>query len=89
MALGARRETLTNMFVRQGLVLTAIGVAFGVGAAFAAMRFMASILFKVSPMDPWTYSLATVVVIAIAWIACYLPSRRAAQINPVNALRAE
>jgi len=89
MALGAQRDTLTNMFVRQGLVLTAIGVAFGVGAAFAAMRFMASILFKVSPMDPWTYSLAIVVVIAIAWLACYLPSRRAAQVNPVNALRAE
>lgn len=89
MALGARREALTNMFVRQGLVLTAIGVAFGVGGAFATMRFMASILFKVSPMDPWTYSLATAVVIAIAWIACYLPSRRAAQVNPVNALRAE
>jgi predicted permease len=89
MALGARREALTNMFVRQGLVLTAIGVAFGVGGAFATMRFMASILFKVSPMDPWTYSLATAVVIAIAWIACYLPSRRAAEVNPVNALRAE
>ncbi len=89
MALGAQRDTLTGMFVRQGLFLAAIGAVFGVGAAFATMRFMASILFKVSPMDPWTYSLATVVVIAIAWIACYLPSRRAAQVNPVNALRAE
>lgn len=89
MALGAQRDTLTGMFVRQGLLLAAIGAVFGVGAAFATMRFMASILFKVSPMDPWTYSLATVVVIAIAWIACYLPSRRAALVNPVNALRAE
>jgi predicted permease len=89
MALGAQRDTLTGMFVRQGLLLAAIGAAFGVGAAFATMRFMASILFHVSPMDPWTYSLATIVVIAIAWIACYLPSRRAAQVNPVNALRAE
>jgi predicted permease len=89
MALGARREALTNMFVRQGLVLAAIGVAFGVGAAFATMRFMASILFKVSPMDPLTYGVATTAVVSIAWIACYLPSRRAAQINPVSALRAE
>ncbi len=89
MALGAKREALTSMFVRQGLVLTAIGIVFGVGAAFATMRFMASILFKVSPMDPLTYSLATVAVIGIAWLACYLPSRRAAQVNPVNALRAE
>jgi predicted permease len=89
MALGAQRDALTGMFVRQGLLLAAIGAAFGVGAAFATMRFMASILFKVSPMDPLTYLLATAIVIAIAWIACYLPSRRAAQVNPVNALRAE
>jgi len=89
MALGARREALTNMFVQQGLVLTGIGVVFGVGAAFATMRFMASILFKVSPIDLLTYSLATASVIAIAWIACYLPSRRAAQVNPTTALRAE
>jgi predicted permease len=89
MALGAQRDALTSMFVRQGLVLAAIGAVFGVAAAFATMRFMASILFKVSPMDPWTYSLATVAVIGIAWLACYLPSRRAAQVNPVKALRAE
>ncbi|MGA9587922.1 MAG: ABC transporter permease [Terracidiphilus sp.] len=89
MALGAQRDALTSMFVRQGLLLAAIGAVFGIGAAFATMRFMASILFKVSPLDPLTYSLATVVVIAIAWIACYLPSRRAAQVNPVSALRAE
>ena len=89
MALGAQRETLTSMFVRQGLLLTGIGVAFGIGAAFATMRFMASILFKVSPMDPWTYSLSTLAVVVIACLACYLPSRRAAQVNPVNALRAE
>jgi predicted permease len=89
MALGARREALTGLFVKQGLVLTAIGVALGIGAAFATMRLMSSILFKVSPMDPWTYALAALVIFAISWIACYLPSRRAAQVNPVNALRAE
>ena len=89
MALGAQREELTGMFVRQGLMLTAIGIAFGVGAAFATMRLMASLLFNVSSTDPWTYGFATASVIAISWIACYLPSRRAAAVNPVNALRAE
>ncbi|HET6169252.1 MAG TPA: ABC transporter permease [Terracidiphilus sp.] len=89
MALGAQREELTGMFVRQGLMLTAIGIAFGVGAAFATMRLMASLLFNVSSTDPWTYGAATAAVIAISWIACYLPSRRAAAVNPVNALRAE
>ena len=89
MALGARRETLTALFVRQGLVLAGIGVLCGVGVAFACIRLMRSLLFQVSPMDPWTYALATLCILAIAWIASYLPSRRAAAVNPVNALRAE
>ncbi len=89
MALGARREALTAMFVRQGLWLTGIGVVAGLGVAFATMRLMASLLFRVSPVDPWTYSTATVCIVAIAWLACYVPSRRAAIVNPVHALRAE
>jgi len=89
MALGAQRDHLTGMFVRQGLLLAGIGAIFGVGAAFATMRFMASILFKVSPMDPLTYAFSTIAVMGIALLACYLPSRRASQVNPVNALRAE
>ncbi len=89
MALGAQREALTAMFVRQGLLLAAIGAVAGLAVALFAMRLMVSLLFKVSPMDPWTYSIATLCVLAIAWIACYLPSRRAAVVNPVNALRAE
>lgn len=89
MALGARREALTAMFVRQGLWLTGIGVVLGLACAFVIMRFMASLLFKVSPVDPWTYSVATVSIVVIASLACYLPSRRAAIVDPVNALRAE
>jgi predicted permease len=89
MALGAPRETLTAMFVRQGLWLTGIGVGIGLATSFLTMRLMASLLFNVSPLDPWTYSLATTCVIAIAWLACYLPSRRASVVNPVDALRAE
>ena len=89
MALGAQREMLTSMFVRQGLVLAAIGIVAGVVVAFASMRLMASLLYHVSPMDPWTYGLATASILLVAWIACYLPSRRAAVVNPVNALRSE
>jgi len=89
MALGAQRDHLTGMFVRQGLLLAGIGAIFGVGAAFATMRFMASILFKVSPMDPLTYAFSTIAVMGIALLACYLPSRRASQVKPVDALRAE
>jgi ABC-type antimicrobial peptide transport system permease subunit len=77
------------MFVRQGLWLTGIGIAFGVAAAFATMRLMSSLLFNVSATDPWTYIFAAAAVIAISWVACCLPSRRATAVNPTNALRAE
>jgi predicted permease len=89
MALGARRNALTGLFVRQGLWLTAIGAACGLVIAFVAMRLMSSILFNVSPADPLTYIAITACVGATACLACYLPSRRAASVNPVNALRSE
>jgi ABC-type antimicrobial peptide transport system permease subunit len=89
MALGAQRQALTAMFVRQGLWLTAIGIAFGLVAAFTTMRLMSSLLFNISPMDPGTYAITTAGVVAIAYFACYLPSRRAAAVDPVHALRAE
>jgi putative ABC transport system permease protein len=89
MALGAQRPTLTAMFVRQGLQLTGIGILCGLVVAFLSMRLMSSILFNVSPVDPVTYVVITIGVIATAYLACYLPSRRAATVNPVNALRAE
>ncbi len=89
MALGAQRDSLTRMFVRQGLMLTGIGVVCGVSVAFATMRLMRSLLYHVSPADPWTYAAATLSILVIAWLATYLPSRRAAGVDPVHALRAE
>jgi predicted permease len=89
MALGAQRPSLTAMFVRQGLWLTGIGVACGLVVAFISMRLMSSILFNVSPVDPITYVMITVGVVATAYLACYLPSRRAATVDPVHALRSE
>jgi predicted permease len=89
MALGAQRNTLTALFVRQGLMLTGIGVGCGLVVAFVVMRLMSSLLFNVSPVDPITYVAITILVMATAYLACYLPSRRAATVDPVNALRAE
>jgi len=89
MALGAQTETVTSMFVRHGVLLTAIGVAFGLVASFITMRLMASILFHVKPIDPLTYSAVTLGLLATAFSASYLPSRRAANVDPVDALRAE
>jgi ABC-type antimicrobial peptide transport system permease subunit len=89
MALGAQRSTLTALFVRQGLWLTGIGVACGLVVAFVAMRLMSSLLFNVSPVDPVTYITITIGVVVTAYLACYLPSRRATRVDPVDALRAE
>ncbi|HEY2822737.1 MAG TPA: ABC transporter permease [Candidatus Acidoferrum sp.] len=89
MALGAQSKVLTNMFVRHGLILTGIGVACGLVAALILMRFMASILFGVNPIDPVTYIAVSVGLAATALLASYVPSRRAASVDPVDALRAE
>jgi len=89
MALGAQREVITGMFVRHGLLLTGIGVGFGLVASFVTMRLMSSLLFNVSPVDPTTYGTITGVILVISYVACYLPSRRAASVEPVNALRSE
>ena len=89
MALGAQRQELTGMFVRHGLTLTGIGVGIGLLASFAAMRLLSTLLFGVSPVDLATYSLVTIALAATAWLACYLPSRRAATVDPLVALRSE
>jgi predicted permease len=89
MALGAERPAITAMFVRNGLWLAGIGIVCGLVTAFAAMRLMSSLLFNVSPVDPVTYATITAGVLATALLACYLPSRRAATVEPVNALRSE
>jgi predicted permease len=88
-ALGAQRRTITAMFIRDGLWLTSIGAACGLLAAFATMGFMSALLFNVSPVDPITYAAITAGVFAAACLASYLPSRRAASVDPVNALRAD
>ena len=89
LALGAQKSELKWMFVRSALVLTGIGVAFGVCAAAALMQSMKSLLFGISPLDPVTYIAIPLVLIGSAMLASYLPARRAASVDPVEALRAE
>ena len=89
MALGARPQELTRMFVHHGLLLALVGVACGLGAAFVVTRLMASLLFNVSAVDPVAYGAASVILIVTALLASYLPSRRVAAVDPVEALRAE
>ncbi len=89
MALGAQKRELKWMFVRSAMVLTAIGVGIGLTAAAGLSQLMKSLLFGISPLDPVTYAAVPVVLAAAAALASYLPARRAASIDPVEALRAE
>jgi predicted permease len=89
LALGAQKSELKWMFVQSALVLTAIGVSIGMGAAAALMQLMKSLLFGISPLDPLTYIMVPLVLAASAALASYLPARRAAAVDPVEALRAE
>jgi putative ABC transport system permease protein len=89
MALGAKRQEVTRMFVRHGLGLTAIGIGCGLAVAFALGRVMGSLLFEVSPVDPMTYAAVCGGLALTALFASYLPALRATLVNPVTALRAE
>lgn len=89
LALGAQKSELKWMFVRSALLLTASGIAIGVGTAAALMQLMKSLLFGISPLDPLTYTTVPVILTISAALASYLPARRAAAVNPVEALRAE
>jgi predicted permease len=89
MALGAQRREVRKMFLRQGLTLSAIGLAIGLVAALALTRLMSSLLFGIGPTDVVTYAAAIAVILAAAALASYLPARRASAIDPVETLKAE
>ena len=89
LALGAQQGAIQRVFVRDALVLAGIGVAIGLAGAAALMRLMKSLLFGISPLDPLTYLAVPVILAAAAALASYLPARKAAAVDPVEALRAE
>jgi predicted permease len=88
-ALGAEGRQVRRMFVQQGLLMAAVGVCAGLGAAALLTRWMTSLLFEVSALDPLTYVVVSVVLIAAASAAAYIPSRRATHVDPMNSLRME
>ncbi|MGD1091015.1 MAG: ABC transporter permease [Bryobacteraceae bacterium] len=88
-ALGAEAAGLQRMFVRDGLLLAGIGAALGLGVAVAVTRLMSSLLFGITALDPVTYAFVSAVLIAAAALASYVPARRATEVDPVEALRAE
>jgi ABC-type antimicrobial peptide transport system permease subunit len=89
LALGAQYTELQLMFVRSGLVLAGMGVAIGFLGAGAVMRLMQSLLFGIAPLDPVTYVAVLLVLFTATALASYLPARRAAAVDPTEALKAE
>jgi putative ABC transport system permease protein len=88
-ALGATRGDISRLVIREGLAMAAIGVAIGLATALALSRFLRSVLYGVRPSDPMTYLAATATLIAVAFLATWVPARRAASVDPITALRME
>jgi len=89
MALGATFHTVVAMVIRQGLLLVVAGGIAGVCAALMATRFVATLLYGVTPADPFTFATVVGVLLGVAMTACWLPARRAARVDPMVALRTD
>jgi predicted permease len=89
MALGARTEDIGRMVLRSSLLTTSIGIVFGLGFAWGLSRFMESLLYGVDPLDPATFVAVIFTLSAVAALAAYIPARRAARVDPLEALRHE
>lgn len=89
MALGAQPSNILSLVLHRGFLLVGGGIALGVLTAFLTVRLLQSQLWGVSALDPWTLVLAPVALLATALLACYLPARKATQVDPMVALRYE
>jgi len=89
MALGAQRTDVLKLILRNGLILTSVGVAIGIAGAYALTRFLASLLFGIKPTDPKTFVIVSVGLFIVALVACLIPARRATKVDPLVALRYE
>jgi putative ABC transport system permease protein len=88
-ALGAQRRDVLRLVVRHGALLGGIGIAIGLAASLGVTRFLRTMLYGVSPFDPLSFALVSMVLTVVALVASYVPARRASRLDPVDALRAE
>lgn len=89
MALGAHPDGVLRLIVRQGMTPVTIGLGIGIALALALTRLISGLLYGVSATEPAVFAAVPIVLAAVALVATYLPARRAAQVNPVIALRSE
>jgi putative ABC transport system permease protein len=88
-ALGASRSDIMQLVLRQGLAPVVAGVLFGLGLALASTRLLAALLYQVSPTDPPTYTVVTILLLATSAVACVVPAIRATRVEPIAVLREE
>jgi ABC-type antimicrobial peptide transport system permease subunit len=86
-ALGAQRQTVVNLIIRQGKSLALLGAVIGLIAALALTRLMKGLLYGVAATDPLTFASITILLLLISLVACWIPARRAAKVDPLVALR--
>jgi putative ABC transport system permease protein len=89
MALGAQRGNVLGLVLRRGLWLALAGIGIGLAGAFALTRLLSTLLFGVTPTDPATFVVVSLLLGVVAFLASYLPARRATRVDPMVALRYE
>jgi predicted lysophospholipase L1 biosynthesis ABC-type transport system permease subunit len=88
-ALGADRQNVVLLMLRQGMILVVLGLGLGLAAAFGLMPLLRSLLYEIKPADPVSFVVVSLVLLLVALVASWLPARRAARVDPMVALRAE
>jgi ABC-type antimicrobial peptide transport system permease subunit len=89
MAVGASQKSVLRLVLGQGLLTAVVGVFVGLIVSFAVTRTLGSLLFGISPADPLTFAVVSLLLVAVAMLASYLPARRASKVDPMVALRYE